>query len=161
MTISVGDKMPSGILRGMDSSGVYTIKVDEHFKEKKIVLFSLPGAFTPTCSAKHLPGFVEYSNDIKNKGVDEIICIAVNDHFVMNAWEKDQNSKGKVTLLADGNGEYTEAMGLAMDRSNFGLGLRGKRFAMIVENNIITHLAVEEGGEFNVSSAESILKILG
>ena len=160
MTISVGNKMPSGILRGMDSSGVYTIKVDEHFKEKKIVLFSLPGAFTPTCSAKHLPGFVEYSNDIKNKGVDEIICIAVNDHFVMNAWEKDQNSKGKVTLLADGNGEYTEAMGLAMDRSNFGLGLRGKRFAMIIENNIITHLAVEEGGEFNVSSAENILKVL-
>ena len=160
MTISVGDKMPSGILRGMDSSGVYTIKVDEHFKDKKIVLFSLPGAFTPTCSAKHLPGFVEYSNDIKNKGVDEIICIAVNDHFVMNAWEKDQNSKGKVTLLADGNGEYTEALGLAMDRSNFGLGLRGKRFAAIIENNIITHLAVEEGGEFNVSSAESILKVL-
>ncbi|MDG2000745.1 MAG: peroxiredoxin [Alphaproteobacteria bacterium] len=161
MTITVGSEMPSGILRGMDSNGVYTIKVDEYFKNKKIVLFSLPGAFTPTCSAKHLPGFVEYSNDIKNKGVDEIICIAVNDHFVMNAWEKDQNSKGKVTLLADGNGEYTEAMGLAMDRSNFGLGLRGKRFAMIAENNVITHLAVEEGGEFNVSSAESILKVLG
>ena len=161
MTIKVGSEMPSGILRGMDSNGVYTIKVDEYFKNKKIVLFSLPGAFTPTCSAKHLPGFVEYSSDIKNKGVDEIICIAVNDHFVMNAWEKDQNSKGKVTLLADGNGEYTEAMGLAMDRSNFGLGLRGKRFAMIAENNIITHLAVEEGGEFNVSSAESILKVLG
>ncbi len=160
MTISVGSKMPSGILRGMDSNGVYTIKVEEHFNGKKIVLFSLPGAFTPTCSAKHLPGFVEYSSDIKNKGVDEIICIAVNDHFVMNAWEKDQNSKGKVTLLADGNGEYTEALGLAMDRSNFGLGIRGKRFAMIVENNIITHLAVEEGGEFNVSSAESILKVL-
>ena len=152
MTISVGSEVPSGILRGMDSNGVYTIKVEEHFKNKKIVLFSLPGAFTPTCSAKHLPGFVEYSNDIKNKGVDEIICIAVNDHFVMNAWEKDQNSKGKVILLADGNGEFTEAMGL---------GLRGKRFAMITENNIITHLAVEEGGEFNVSSAESILKVLG
>ena len=143
MTIKVGSEMPSGILRGMDSNGVYTIKVDEHFKNKKIVLFSLPGAFTPTCSAKHLPGFVEYSSDIKNKGVDEIICIAVNDHFVMNAWEKDQNSKGKVTLLADGNGEYTEAMGLAMDRSNFGLGLRGKRFAMIAENNIITHFLLK------------------
>ena len=161
MTISVGSEVPSGTLRGMDSKGVYTIKVDEHFKNKKIVLFSLPGAFTPTCSAKHLQGFVEYSNDIKNKGVDEIICIAVNDHFVMNAWEKDLNSKGKVILLADGNGEFTEAMGLLMDRSNFGLGLRGKRFAMITENNIITHLAVEEGGEFNVSSAESILKVLG
>ena len=110
---------------------------------------------------KAFPGFVEYSNDIKNKGVDDIICIAVNDHFVMNAWEKDQNSKGKVTLLADGNGEFTDALGLLMDRSNFGLGLRGKRFAMIIENNIITHLAVEEGGEFNVSSAESILKVLG
>ena len=160
MTISEGSKLPACKLRGMDSNGVYTVEIEKHFIDKKIVLFSLPGAFTPTCSAKHLPGFVEYSSDIKNKGVDEIICIAVNDHFVMNAWEKDQNSKGKVTLLADGNGEFTEALGLVMDRSNFGLGLRGKRFAMIVENSIITHLAVEEGGEFNVSSAESILKVL-
>ncbi len=160
MTIKVGSKLPSSILRGMDSKGVFTIEVDKHFAGKKIVLFSLPGAFTPTCSAKHLPGFVEYSGDIKKKGVDEIICVAINDHFVMNAWEKDQNSKGKVILLADGNGEFTESLGLAMDRSNFGLGIRGKRFAMIIENCIVTHLAVEEGGEFNVSSAESILKVL-
>ena len=160
MAIKVGDKIPEATLKCIGPDGVIDIKVEQLFSDKKIVLFSVPGAFTPTCSAKHLPGYVEYSSDILSKGVDEIICIAVNDHFVMNAWEKDQNSKGKVTLLADGNGEYTKAMGLAMDRSNFGLGLRGKRFAMIVENNIITHLAVEEGGEFNVSSAESILKAL-
>ena len=160
MAIKVGDKIPEATLKCIGPDGVIDIKVEQLFSDKKIVLFSVPGAFTPTCSAKHLPGYVEYSSDILSKGVDEIICIAVNDHFVMNAWEKDQNSKGKVTLLADGNGEYTEAMGLAMDRSNFGLGLRGKRFAMIIENNIITHLAVEEGGEFNVSSAESILKVL-
>ena len=160
MTIKVGSKLPSSILRGMDSKGVFTIEVDKHFAGKKIVLFSLPGAFTPTCSAKHLPGFVEYSGDIKKKGVDEIICVAINDHFVMNAWEKDQNSKGKVILLADGNGEFTEALGLSFDGSGFGLGKRGKRFAMIVDHGSICHLAVEEKGSFSVSSAESILKAL-
>jgi glutaredoxin/glutathione-dependent peroxiredoxin len=160
MTISVGDKLPSTILKFLGPDGVKDINVEEHFSNKKIVLFSVPGAFTPTCSAKHLPGFVEYSNDIISKGIDEIICISVNDPFVMNAWEKDQNSKGKVSLLADGNGEFTEALGLSFDGSGFGLGKRGKRFAMIINNGVVSHLAIEEPGEFSISSAESILKAL-
>ena len=120
----------------------------------------MPGAFTPTCSAKHLPGFVEYSSDILGKGIDEIICVSVNDPFVMNAWEKDQNSKGKVTLLADGNGDFTEALGLSFDGSGFGLGKRGQRFVMIIDNGTVSHLAIEEAGSFEVSSAESVLKAL-
>ena len=127
---------------------------------KKVIIFGLPGAFTPTCSAKHLPGFVEYSSDILSKGVDEIICISVNDPFVMNAWEKDQNSKGKVTLLADGNGDFTEALGLSFDGSGFGLGKRGQRFVIIIDKGIIVHLAIEKAGSFEVSSAESVLKAL-
>ena len=160
MTVSNGDKIPSATLKTLTPDGVIDINVEEYFSDKKIVVFSVPGAFTPTCSAKHLPGFVEYSNDIISKGVDEIICISVNDPFVMNAWEKDQNSKGKVTLLADGNGELTEALGLSFDGTGFGLGKRGKRFAMIVDHGSICHLAVEEKGSFSVSSAESILKAL-
>ena len=142
------------------AEGIVNIEVGKHFSDKKIVLFSVPGAFTPTCSAKHLPGFVEYSSDILGKGVDEIICISVNDPFVMNAWEKDQNSKGKVTLLADGNGDFTEALGLSFDGSGFGLGKRGQRFVMIIDNGTVSHLAIEEAGSFEVSSAESVLKAL-
>jgi peroxiredoxin len=160
MTISSGDKIPATTLKTLTPDGVIDINVVEYFTDKKVVVFSVPGAFTPTCSAKHLPGFVEYANDIIGKGVDEIICISVNDPFVMNAWEKDQNSKGKVTLLADGNGELTEALGLSFDGSGFGLGKRGKRFAMIVDNGTVSHIAIEEAGAFSVSSAESILKAL-
>jgi len=160
MTISIGDNVPSATLKYLGADGLKNIEVTEHFANKKIVLFSVPGAFTPTCSARHLPGYVEYYDDILKKGVNEIICIAVNDPFVMNAWEKDQNSKGKVSLLADGNGDFSEALGLLFDGSGFGLGKRGKRFAMIVDNCKITHLAIEEAGAFDVSSAESILKAL-
>ena len=160
MAIKVGDKIPEGILKCIGSDGIVNIEVGKHFSNKKIVLFSVPGAFTPTCSAKHLPGFVEYSSDILSKGVDEIICISVNDPFVMNAWEKDQNSKGKVTLLADGNGDFTEALGLSFDGSGFGLGKRGQRFVIIIDNGTIVHLAIEEAGSFEVSSAESVLKAL-
>ena len=160
MAIEVGHTIPTATLKYIGAGGVTNIEVSKHFSNKKIVVFSVPGAFTPTCSAKHLPGFVEYSADILGKGVDEIICIAVNDPFVMNAWEKEQNSKGKVTLLADGNGEFTEALGLSFDGSGFGLGKRSKRFAMIVENGIVSHLAIEEAGAFEISSAESILKAL-
>jgi len=160
MTISIGDNIPLATLKYLEADGVKNIEVTEYFVNKKIVLFSVPGAFTPTCSARHLPGYVEYYGDILKKGVDEIICIAVNDPFVMNAWEKDQNSKGKVSLLADGNGDFSEALGLLFDGSGFGLGKRGKRFAMIVDNCKITHLAIEETGAFEVSSAESILKAL-
>jgi glutaredoxin/glutathione-dependent peroxiredoxin len=160
MAIKVGDKIPEGILKCIGSDGIVNIEVGKHFSNKKIVLFSVPGAFTPTCSAKHLPGFVEYSSDILSKGVDEIICISVNDPFVMNAWEKDQNSKGRVTLLADGNGDFTEALGLSFDGSGFGLGKRGQRFVIIIDNGTIVHLAIEEAGSFEVSSAESVLKAL-
>ena len=160
MTIEIGDKIPSATLKFIGADGVTNVAVSEYFSNKKIVLFSVPGAFTPTCSAKHLPGFVEYTSDILGKGIDEIICISVNDPFVMNAWEKDQNSKGKVTLLADGNGEFTEALGLSFDGSGFGLGKRGQRFAMIINNGVVSYLAIEEAGAFDVSSAESILKVL-
>jgi len=160
MTIKVGDKITEAILKCIGSDGIVNIEVGKHFSNKKIVLFSVPGAFTPTCSAKHLPGFVEYSSDILSKGVDEIICISVNDPFVMNAWEKDQNSKGKVTLLADGNGDFTEALGLSFDGSGFGLGKRGQRFVIIIDKGIIVHLAIEKAGSFEVSSAESVLKAL-
>ena len=160
MTIVVGDKLPEATLKCIGTDGVVNIEVGKHFSNKKIVLFSVPGAFTPTCSAKHLPGFVEYSSDILAKGVNEIICISVNDPFVMNAWEKDQNSKGKVTLLADGNGDFTESLGLSFDGSGFGLGKRGQRFVMIVDNGVVSHLAIEEAGAFEVSSAESVIKAL-
>ena len=160
MTIKVGDTIPEATLKCVGPNGVIDIKVEQLFSDKKIVLFSVPGAFTPTCSAKHLPGFVEYSSDILSKGVDEIICISVNDPFVMNAWEKDQNSKGKVTLLADGNGDFTEALGLSFDGSGFGLGKRGQRFVIIIDKGIIVHLAIEKAGSFEVSSAESVLKAL-
>ena len=160
MTIEIGDKIPCATLKFIGADGVTNVEVSEYFSNKKIVLFSVPGAFTPTCSAKHLPGFVEYTSDILGKGIDEIICISVNDPFVMNAWEKDQNSKGKVTLLADGNGEFTDALGLSFDGSGFGLGKRGQRFAMIINNGVVSYLAIEEAGAFDVSSAESILKVL-
>ena len=136
------------------------IKINEYLANKKVVLFSLPGAFTPTCSAKHMPGFVEYESDIKARGIDEIICVSVNDAFVMQAWEKDQNSKGKVTLFADGNGDFVDAVDLIFDGTSFGLGKRGKRFVMIVEDCKVVHLAIEKPGTFDVSSAESVLKVL-
>ena len=130
------------------------------FGDRKVVLFSVPGAFTPTCSAQHLPGFVQNADAIKAKGIDEIICIAVNDAFVMDAWGKSQNIGASVTLLSDGNGEFTQALGLGLDGTGFGLGQRGQRFAMVVENGTVTHLAVEEPGAFEVSSAERILAAL-
>ena len=160
MTISVGDTMPANNLKYTDEKGIQDVNMQQYLKDKKVVLFSVPGAFTPTCSAKHLPGFVESYKDLLDLGVDEIICIAVNDAFVMKAWEKDQNAKGKVTLLSDGNGDYSSALGLSFDGSKFGLGTRGQRFAMIIDNCVVTHLAIEEAGDFKVSSVESILEIL-
>ena len=130
------------------------------FANRKVVLFSVPGAFTPTCSVQHLPGFVQNADAIKAKGVDEIVCIAVNDAFVMDAWGKSQNTGDSVTLLADGNGEFTQALGLGLDGTGFGLGQRSQRFAMVVENGTVAHLAVEEAGAFEVSSAERILAVL-
>jgi peroxiredoxin len=160
MSITVGDKMPKGQFTRMGAKGPEPLSTDDLFKGKKVVLFSVPGAFTPTCSAKHLPGFVEKAEAIKAKGVDTIACMAVNDVFVMNAWGKAGNAEGKVAMLADGNGEYARALGLELDATKFGMGQRGKRFSVIVDNGVVKQLNVEPAGEFGVSSAETALKQL-
>ena len=160
MTIKVGDKVPSVKLRHMTSEGPKEITTDEIFKGKKVVLFAVPGAFTPTCSNKHLPGFVEKAAAIKAKGVDTIACISVNDAFVMGAWGKAQNAEGKVQMLADGNGDLARALDLEMDGSGFGLGKRSKRYAMVVQDGVVKTLNVENPGAFEVSSAEAILNAL-
>ncbi len=156
--VNVGDKVPSVTIRSMGADGKpAATTTDEYFAGKKTVLFAVPGAFTPTCSAKHLPGFVEKAGDIKGKGVDQIACIAVNDAFVMGAWGDSANAGGKVDMLSDGNGEFASAMGLELDASGGGLGKRCQRFAMVVEDGKITHLNVEEPGAFEVSSADYVL----
>ena len=157
MTIKVGDKMPSGTLTLATKDGPQKISADEFFKGRKVVLFSVPGAFTPTCDAKHLPGFVEQAADIRGKGIDAIGCLAVNDAFVMKAWGKSQNTEGKVDMLADGNAEYTKALGLEMDATGFGMGTRGQRFSLVVDNGVVKQVNVEAKGEFKVSSAEHVL----
>ncbi len=157
MTIKVGDKMPSGTLTLITRDGPQKISTDEYFQGKKVVLFSVPGAFTPTCDAKHLPGFVEKAGELKGKGVDTIACMAVNDAFVMKAWGKAQSTDDKVDMLADGNAEYTKALGLDFDASGFGMGTRGQRFAIIVDNGVVKQLNVEAKGEFKVSSADYVL----
>ena len=158
--IKVGDKLPAVGFKVMGDNGPEEMSADALFGGKKVVLFSVPGAFTPTCSAKHLPGFVEKEAEIKGKGVDTIACVAVNDAFVMDAWGKDQSAGDKVVMLADGSADWTKAVGLELDLMGAGLGLRGQRFALIAEDGVVTHLAVEEGGAFEVSSAESILAAL-
>jgi glutaredoxin/glutathione-dependent peroxiredoxin len=155
--IKVGDRMPSGTFMHMTKDGPRKITSDELFKGKKVVLFSVPGAFTPTCDAKHLPGFVEKAGDIRGRGVDTIACMAVNDVFVMNAWGKHANATEKVTMLADGNGEYAKALGLEMDATGFGMGTRGQRFSVLVDDGVVKQLNVEAPGEFKVSSAEHVL----
>lgn len=155
--IKVGDRMPAGTFMQMTKDGPRKITTDELFKGKKVVLFSVPGAFTPTCDAKHLPGFVEKAGDIRSKGVDAIACMAVNDVFVMNAWGKHANATDKVTMLADGNGEYAKALGLELDATGFGMGLRGQRFSVLVDDGVVKQLNVEGPGEFKVSSAEHML----
>lgn len=157
MTIKVGDKIPEATLMRMSASGPEPVNTRDYFAGKKVILFSVPGAFTPTCSAKHLPGFVTKADEIKAKGVDEIACIAVNDVFVMNAWGKDQKAEGKVTMLADGNGDFSRALGLTMDGTKFGMGQRGQRFSMIVDDGVVKELNVEAPGEFKISSAEHAL----
>ena len=156
MTISVGEKLPDVKLIKATENGPEAVQSSEYFKGKKVALFSVPGAFTPTCSAKHLPGFVEKAGDIKAKGVDEIVCTAVNDPFVMGAWGK-ANGSSDITMLADGNGEFAEALGLTMDGSGFGLGKRGQRFSMVINDGTVEQLNVEAPGEFKVSSADHIL----
>jgi peroxiredoxin len=160
MTIKVGDKVPSVKLKQMTAEGVKEVSTDDFFKGKKVVLFAVPGAFTPTCSAKHVPGFVQNDAALKAKGVDAVACLSVNDAFVMGAWGKDQKSDGKVVMLADGNGDFTRAVGLELDATANGLGKRSKRYAMVVDNGVVKTLNVEAPGAFEVSSAEAILKTL-
>jgi peroxiredoxin len=161
MAIKAGDTLPMDVkLKEMGEGGPKDVTVGEIFRGKKVALFAVPGAFTPTCSAKHLPGFVENAGKIKTKGVDEIVCLAVNDAFVMGAWAKAQGAAGKVTLVADGNGEFSKAVGLDFDGSNFGMGVRSQRYAAVIENGVVKHLAVEKPMKFEVSSAEAILKVI-
>jgi glutaredoxin/glutathione-dependent peroxiredoxin len=157
MAIKEGDKIPSAKVKATDMSDVTT---DDLFNGKKVVLFAVPGAFTPTCSNQHLPGYIESADAIRAKGVDDIICMSVNDAFVMDSWGKDRGVGEKVRMIADGNGELSKALGLDFDASGIGFGLRCQRFAAIVENGVVTKLAVEESGKFDVSSAESILAAL-
>ncbi|HUX73923.1 MAG TPA: peroxiredoxin [Steroidobacteraceae bacterium] len=160
MTIKAGARMPSGGFTRMTKEGPQKITTEQLFKGKKVVLFSVPGAFTPTCDARHLPGFVEHAAAIKAKGVDTIACMAVNDVFVMNAWGKHGNVGEAILMLADGNGEYAKALGLELDASGFGMGTRGQRFALIVEDGVATHVNVEKPGEFKVSAADYVLRQL-
>ena len=156
MTISVGDKLPDTKLIKATDNGPEAVQAADYFKGKKVALFSVPGAFTPTCSAKHLPGFVEKAADLKAKGIDEIVCTAVNDPFVMGAWGKASGSP-EITMLADGNGEFAEALGLTLDGTGFGLGKRGQRFSMVVNDGTVEQLNVEAPGDFKVSSADHML----
>ncbi|MDJ0709720.1 MAG: peroxiredoxin [Woeseiaceae bacterium] len=160
MTIAVGDTMPTGTFGVMTGDGPGSMTSDELFAGKKVVLVSVPGAFTPTCSMNHLPGFVENATALRDKGVDTIACMAVNDVFVMGAWGKDRGVGDDVVLLADGNGDYTRALGLELDATGFGMGMRGQRFAIIVEDGVARHVAVEAPAQFEVSKAEAILDVL-
>jgi peroxiredoxin len=157
MSIKIGDKVPAATLKVMTGDGPANLTTGELFGKGKVVMFSVPGAFTPTCSARHLPGFVEQAAAIGAKGVAKIVCIAVNDVFVMSAWGKSGGVGDKIVMAADGNGEFTRALGLELDATGFGMGKRGQRFAMITENGVVKALNVEAPGEFKVSSAEYVL----
>ena len=160
MTIKVGEKIPSVTLMHMTEKGPAPVTTDELFGGKKVVLFALPGAFTPTCSARHLPGYVDHVADFTKKGVSDVVCLSVNDAFVMGAWGKAQNADGKVQMVADGNGELTKKLGLEMDASKFGMGVRSQRYAAVIDNMVVKSLEVEEAGAFKVSAAEHILGLL-
>jgi peroxiredoxin len=168
MTIKIGDRLPEGTLSEFIeietegcSLGPNTFNVSELVKDKKIAIFGLPGAFTPTCSAKHVPGYVEHADAFKAKGVDEIWCISVNDAFVMGAWGRDQKSTGIVRMMADGNAAFSKALGLDADFSKVGMGTRSQRYSMLVDNGVVKQLNVEAPGKFEVSNAETLLKQLG
>ena len=157
MAIKVGDKLPSAILMEMKGGTPQPVKTDDFFGGKKVAVFALPGAFTPTCSAKHLPGFIQHADAIKAKGIDAIACISVNDAFVMGAWGDQQGASDKVAMLADGNGDFTRALGLEMDATKFGMGKRSQRYSMIVDDGVVTSINVEQPGAFEVSSADYLL----
>lgn len=160
MAIKAGDRMPAGSFKMIGKDGMQDVTTDQLFKGRKVVLFSVPGAFTPTCDAKHLPGFIQHAEALRAKGVDTIACMAVNDAFVMNAWGKASGVGDKIMMLADGNGDYTRALGLELDARGFGMGHRGQRFAIIVDNGVATHVNVEAPGKFEVSTAEHVLSQL-
>ncbi|ROS01484.1 peroxiredoxin [Sinobacterium caligoides] len=159
MQINVGDKLPNLTLKVMGDQGPEEISIEKITAAKKVVWFAVPGAFTPGCSNTHLPGYVVLADEIKAKGVDHIVCLSVNDAFVMGAWGKAQNAEALI-MLADGNGELTEAMGLTMDASGYQMGARSQRYAMIIEDGVVTHIAVEPKGGIDVSAAEKILTLL-
>ncbi len=158
MTIKVGDKVPSVKLKQMTKDGVKDVTTDDLFKGKKVALFGLPGAFTPTCSAKHVPGYVQNADALKGKGVDLIVCVSVNDAFVMDAWGKDQKVGDKVSMVADGSADLTKALGLELDLAANGMGLRMRRFSALIDNGVVKQLNVEKPGAFEVSNAETMLK---
>jgi peroxiredoxin len=158
--IKVGDPIPSVTVTAATAAGPEQMTTDAIVKGKKVVLFAVPGAFTPTCSARHLPGFVEHAEALQAKGVDLIACIAVNDVFVMDAWAKDQGTEGKILMLADGSGDFARAVGLELDLVSRGLGMRSQRYALVAEDGIVTFLGVEEGGAFEASRAETVLAAL-
>ncbi|WP_420564121.1 peroxiredoxin [Thalassobaculum sp.] len=160
MTIKVGDKLPDVGLQHKTADGIDTLDNAALFAGKKVVLFAVPGAFTPTCSAKHVPSFVQNIDALKAKGVDTVACVAVNDPFVMGVWGKDQASEGKVMMLADGSAKFTKAIGLELDLTERGLGVRSQRYAMVVDDGTVSQLFVEEAGAYDVSSAENVLKHL-
>ncbi|MEA3044318.1 MAG: glutaredoxin/glutathione-dependent peroxiredoxin [Sphingomonadales bacterium] len=157
MTISVGDRIPNMTLTKATDDGPQPVETGDYFAGRKVALFAVPGAFTPTCSARHLPGYVEKAGELKAKGVDEVACVSVNDAFVMQAWGTQAGADGKVTMLADGNGAFAEALGLDADFSKFGMGKRSQRWSAIVDDGIVTELNVEEPGAFSVSSAEYLI----
>lgn len=160
MTIQVGAKVPSVKVKIVNQDGTKEANTADLFAGKKAVLFAVPGAFTPLCSAQHLPGFVGKADEMKKKGVDEIFCLSVNDGWVMDAWGKDRSALGKVTMIADGSGEFTKAVELTLDASGAGLGIRSQRYAAIIEDGVVKHLAVEKPMKFEVSSAEAVLQAL-
>jgi len=158
MAIKVGDRVPSVTFRKLTDEGMEEVSTDELFKGRRVVVFGVPGAFTPTCSAQHLPGFIHNAEAIKAKGIDEIACVSVNDAFVMRAWGGAQGADGKVTMLADGNGDFTRAVGVEIDASGFGMGKRSARYSLLVEDGVVKQINVEEApGQMKVSSAESLL----
>ncbi len=160
MAIKLGDTLPDVTLKSVTADGVKDVSTKDFFAGRKVVLFALPGAFTPTCSAQHLPGFVSKAKEIKAKGIAEIACLSVNDAFVMEAWGKDQNALADVTLLADGSAAFTQAVGLTFDLTKGGLGLRSQRYALVADDGVVKILQIEEAGKFDVSSAEAVLAAL-
>ena len=160
MSVEVGDRVPEATFKLLSSEGMQNVSTSELFDGKKVVVFAVPGAFTPTCSDVHLPGFIDTASEIKAKGVESVLCISVNDAFVLSAWRKSRGIPDDIQLLADGNGEFTRAMGLELDASAFGMGSRSRRYAAIVDDGVVQYLGVEPGGEVGVSGADAVLELL-